>query len=410
MEEQLRRVINSKDVINQIDLVSSNTGGIYLVTIISKEDVIYFKKKKTLLTIEIENFGKYNIIQPLGSDTWDSLDIGDTFILSKDMFKDKKTHKPKVKLIIRYILTKNGIDRNIEQVDISNIEPNDRLYPRVIKIAILKQLDNELLMFANNYVYKVKANFVFKNVNNIDVTFGKFFYIDIEKNNNSISILSTNFKEARESIYNNTGMVQSKEDRETFNVATESKDRYIDFTKISNIDLMGRDYSGLMLMDIVNVTTSNSSGEERRYIDVIVNSLRRLTLKIPERKEWQNLKSNQSLLVDKNIHTSNDGKNLALLDVILKIDNFNDQMKIDLESLTKHKYGLMNYVQFHFIKKIDDYFIVHSRGKLEKVNEATLPNEISKGLAHGFTRFFSKNINNAVCYGREETLRIKLCK
>ena len=164
------------------------------------------------------------------------------------------------------------------------------------------------------------------------------------------------------------------------------------------------------MLEVINVTTSGKKDKKRRYLDAIVNESARVTLRIPERIEWQKLKSTQSLLVNKTIHSADDGKNLALLDVVLRIDSYKDQEIIDLESLTKHKYGLMNYVRFEFISSMGDYFTVLSRNKLHKIAIHTLPESIKKALAEGYTIFFAKSIDNKICYGREEIYRVKLCK
>ncbi len=92
---------------------------------------------------------------------------------------------------------------------------------------------------------------------------------------------------------------------------------------------MNRDFVGLFLMKIINVTTSVRNNKKRRYVDAIINGSDRITLKIPERIEWQNLQGNQHLLVEKSIHLGDDGTKLALLDVVLRTDDFAEQEVVE---------------------------------------------------------------------------------
>lgn len=410
MEKRLTRVLYSKDLTNHADLIVQNVSGIYLATLKASEDVIYFKKNKVLLTIDIEHYGEFQITRPVGSKQWNELKVGDTFVFQKKMITDKKSGKKRATLLLRYVFDEVDWLHTIDVKDITELPSPDSKYPNITQLRMLKYSQDELLVYSNNYVYRVPNNFSFDNYKKLDITFGTLFYVNNRINDErKIKIVSLDFMEAREEIYTGTNELQNDADKQTFNVSTPSKDEFIDFHKSSNIEIIDREFTGLFLMKIINVTTSVRDNKERRYADVVINGLNRVTLRIPERIEWQNLQSNQHILVEKTIHVGDDGTKLALLDVALRVDGFDEQEIVELTSLTKHKHGSLSYAQFHFIQKIDTYYIVLSRYKLYKVEVKTLPDEVLRALMSGYTRFFIRDTGSRVCFGREETIRVKLC-
>ncbi len=410
MEKQLQRVLYPKDLTNHVNLVVRNAGGVYLATLKSIEDVTYFKKNKTLLTIAIEHYGDFQIIRPAGAKQWSELKMDDTFVFEKKIIIDPKSKKKRATLIIRYTFDEADWLHTIDVKDITELPSPDPKYPNITQLRMLKYSQTELLVYSNNYIYRVPNNFSFDNHKKLDVTFGTLFYVDNHiSNERKIKIVSLNFMEAREEIYTGLNELQNDADKQTFNVSTSSKDKFVDFHKSSNIEIVNRDFVGLFLMKIINVTTSVRNNKKRRYVDAIINGSDRITLKIPERIEWQNLQGNQHLLVEKSIHLGDDGTKLALLDVVLRTDDFAEQEVVELTSLTKHKHGSLSYVQFQFIQKVDTYYVVLSRHKLHRVEARTLPDEVLRSLTSGYTRFFIRGMGNKVCFGREETVRVKLC-
>ncbi len=206
MEEQLRRVISTNDVISHLNLVHAKMSGTYLVTIISKENVTYFKKDNVLITISIENYGEYSIVQPLGDIAWNNLGIGTTFVLDKQIFKPKKSSKNRAKLVVRYVFPEGDISNSIQKMDISELAPKDKLYAKIIQLSVLKATKDELLVYTNNYLCRIVRNFTFDNISKIDISFGKMFYASKEiDDKRRIQILSDNLFEARKYLYTNSG-------------------------------------------------------------------------------------------------------------------------------------------------------------------------------------------------------------
>ena len=168
MSEQYR-AIHSRDVTNQIDLIDKNTSGIYLATLVKKEVVIYFKKKKMLLTIDVKHFGTYNIIQPMGQSNWGNIEIGNLFMFSKYIYKDKKTFQPKAKIKLEYISSKKTISTNIEIFELNHVVEFDSMHPRIVQLAVLDRSDTEYLIYTKGRIIRLHNDFLLDNFNDINL-------------------------------------------------------------------------------------------------------------------------------------------------------------------------------------------------------------------------------------------------
>jgi hypothetical protein len=133
---------------------------------------------------------------------------------------------------------------------------------------------------------------------------------------------------------------QSKHDKESFNDTKVTKDKYAKFHLTRNIALVNKHYTGLLLIEPIELTVENTKNDARRYMYAKINDDEIVLLSLSKHGKWNNVTGNETLLVRKRIYPADDGKNLARLSIIDNVPNYDDIKAVSLESLLVHKHGI----------------------------------------------------------------------
>ncbi len=357
---------------NHRDVLGEDFTGTFIGKILS---INILKTRKEFLTLEV-GAETYYIKRPKNK-TWHNKNKGDTFVISKFY-----TPNNIASLYAGETYKNNEGTKEISTMSIYDFFNPDKTKPYIVGMKIMDNESDHYIVYHQRKTYRVPKDFKFVNSYKLNIEKGIKYYVDISSySTREVPILGLNYNDARKRYLEIHE--QSKDELKTFEAEPVSKDKYIDYHKISNIELVNRKFRGLLLIQPIELTTSMVEDELRRYITAKINDKDIVQLKISKHGLWNTINGKDALVVRKRIDLADDGKDLAKLTILQQSSNFKNIQTIDLDGLLKHKHGTKIYVDFDVVYMNDDYICVYADDEVYKISLDHVGDRLIEYIRHG---------------------------
>ncbi len=354
---------------NHRDILGEDFTGTFIATILN---VNITRSGREFLMLEVGDKNYY--IKKPKNKTWHNKNEGDTFVISKFY-----TPNNIASLYAGEAYKNNNEVQDISTLSIYDFFNPDKTKPYIVGMKIMDNESNHYIVYHQRKTYRVPKDFKFVNPFNLNIEKGQKYYVDISSNSTrEVPILGLDYNDARKhylEIHN-----QSEDELKTFTTEPTSKNKYIDYHKISNIELVDRNFKGLLLIKPIELTTSMQDGELRKYISARINDSDIVTLKISKHGLWNTINGKDTLVVRKRILPADDGRTLATLTILHQSPDYNNMPTINFTELLKHKHGIRSYIDFDVVYMNDNYICVYAEDEVYKISLDGINDAVIKSI------------------------------
>ncbi len=344
-----------KDITRHRDILGEDFVGQFVVEILNTNEI----GKKDFLLIRV-NKEKYYIHKPKNR-TWDTKELADVFIVTKTY---NKTNTARLSAGKTYRHFDELCD--IGLTDIYDLSNPDETKPYITAIEVMENEPDYYIVYHDKVTHRIPREFKFINPYNLEVAKNIKTYIDISNRDvKEVPILGLSFHDARIKYLELHG--QSRDEVKTFKTEPKSKDKYIDYHKISNIELVSRTFQGMVLIEPIEISTAEESGKLRKYISAKINGNKIVRLRTSRDEKWDTITGKESLIVRKRIYPADDGKDLARLSIIDAVEDYKNISLTTFRDMMQHKHGTRSKMDMDVLYISGLYIAVYAEEELYKV-------------------------------------------
>ncbi len=365
------------------DVLGSKFVGQFVATLVDVKQANEDSAKR-IITLDTTD-GQIKILRPQ-TKGWDYKFVGDKFIVTKAKVKDRGF------LYASDAYQTDGKARNIGITDIYELIGADNTKPNIVSLKIMDIEEEHYIMYSRKKIYRIPKTFKLGNPYGLDAGIGKMLCVDLNnEEERKVDVLGLNYNDARIKYMERYG--QSKHDKESFEDTPVTQDKYAKFHVTRNIELVHRNYTGLILLEPIELVSENGNNNSRKYMYVKINDDEVILLSLSKKGKWNSITGNEALVVRKRIYPADDGKALARLSIIDKISNYNDIEEIELKDMLIHKHGIKPKVDMEVIYISDEHIIVYAEENTYKILKSSIQDNFMKRLISGEQRFRIKPNN-----------------